>query len=204
MNTFVIGIMAVLFASAYIGAVHAQNQSENQSMATVTDKPQTLIANQTTVPAKQTTVTVNQTTKPINGQSQIEPLQNQTLTPQPGNLSNLENKTMIQATGPATTIIANKTSVPFNQTTIGVGTVADSQSQTSNMSQQPASQQQQQQQQNESQPSSQALTSNQSNSSNQTEPQSQTQSQPQSQQNESKGPLQELGDSLNKMITGGK
>ncbi|MGD9533198.1 MAG: hypothetical protein AB7V56_05455 [Candidatus Nitrosocosmicus sp.] len=197
MNTFVIGIMAVLFASAYIGAVHAQNQSENQSMATVTDKPQTLIANQTTVPAKQTTVTVNQTTNPIYGQSQIEPLQNQTLTPQPGNLSNLENKTMIQATGPATTIIANKTSVPFNQTTIGVGTVADSQSQTSNMSQQPASQQQQQ---NESQPSSQALTSNQSNSSNQTEPQSQ----PQSQQNESKGPLQEIGDSLNKMITGGK
>ncbi|HET6589885.1 MAG TPA: hypothetical protein VFG45_06960 [Candidatus Nitrosocosmicus sp.] len=197
MNTFVIGIMAVLFASAYIGAVHAQNQSENQSMATVTDKPQTLIANQTTVPAKQTTVTVNQTTKPIYGQSQIEPLQNQTFTPQPGNLSNLENKTMIQATGPATTIIANKTSVPFNQTTIGVGTVADSQSQTSNMSQQPASQQQQQ---NESQPSSQALTSNQSNSSNQTEPQSQ----PQSQQNESKGPLQEIRDSLNKMITGGK
>lgn len=197
MNTFVIGIMAVLFASAYIGAVHAQNQSENQSMATVTDKPQTLIANQTTVPAKQTTVTVNQTTNPIYGQSQIEPLQNQTLTPQPGNLSNLENKTMIQATGPATTIIANKTSVPFNQTTIGVGTVADSQSQTSNMSQQPASQQQQQ---NESQPSSQALTSNQSNSSNQTEPQSQ----PQSQQNESTGPLQEIGDSLNKMITGGK
>lgn len=196
MNTFVIGIMAVLFASAYIGAVHAQNQSENQSMATVTDKPQTLIANQTTVPAKQTTVTVNQTTNPIYGQSQIEPLQNQTLTPQPGNLSNLENKTMIQATGPATTIIANKTSVPFNQTTIGVGTVADSQSQTSNMSQQPASQQQQ----NESQPSSQALTSNQSNSSNQTEPQSQ----PQSQQNESKGPLQEIRDSLNKMITGGK
>lgn len=194
MNTFVIGIMAVLFTSAYIGAVHAQNQSENQSMATVTDKPQTLIANQTTVPAKQTTVTINQTTKPINGQSQIEPLQNQTLTPQPGNLSNLENKTMIQATGPATTIIANKTSVPFNQTTIGGGTVADSQSQTSNMSQQPSSQQQQQQ--NESQPSSQALTSNQSNSSNQTEPQSQ--------QNESKGPLQELGDSLNKMITGGK
>lgn len=193
MNTFVIGIMAVLFTSAYIGAVHAQNQSENQSMVTVADKPQTLIANQTTVPAKQTTVTINQTTKPINGQSQIEPLQNQTLTPQPGNLSNLENKTMIQATGPATTIIANKTSVPFNQTTIGGGTVADSQSQTSNMSQQPSSQQQQQ---NESQPSSQALTSNQSNSSNQTEPQSQ--------QNESKGPLQELGDSLNKMITGGK
>ncbi|HEX5185716.1 MAG TPA: hypothetical protein VFV86_02405, partial [Nitrososphaeraceae archaeon] len=64
-------------------------------------------------------VTVNQTTKPID-QSQIQPLGNQTLTQQPGNLSNLENKTLIQPTGPATTTIANKTTVPFNQTTIGM------------------------------------------------------------------------------------
>jgi hypothetical protein len=33
----------------------------------------------------------------------------------------MENKTMVQATGPATTVIANKTTVPFNQTTIGTG-----------------------------------------------------------------------------------
>lgn len=195
-NTLVIGMMAVLFASAYIGVVNAQNLSQNQSMATVTDKPQTLIANQTTVPAKQTTVTVNQTTKPINGQSQIEPLQNQTITSQTGNLSNIQNKTMIQATGPATTIIANKTSVPFNQTTIGVGNVTDSSSQTSNMSQPVTTQQQQNQSQ--SVPMSQG--SNQTNSSSQF----QSQPQPQSQQNESKGPLQELGDSVNKMLTGGK
>ncbi len=54
-------------------------------------------------------------------QSQIQPLENQTLTQQPGNLSNLENKTIIQPSGPPTIIIANKTTVPFNQTTLGMG-----------------------------------------------------------------------------------
>ena len=124
-NTFFILVCAaaVLFTSAYTGTVYAQNQtnatSQNETMATITEKPQTTIANQTTIPAEQTTVTVNQTTKPID-QSQIQPLGNQTLTQQPGNLSNLENKTLIQPTGPATTTIANKTTVPFNQTTIGM------------------------------------------------------------------------------------
>ena len=124
-NTFIILVCtaAVLFTLAYTGTVYAQNQnqtnatSQNETMATITEKPQTTIANQTTIPAEQTTVTVNQTTKPID-QSQIQPLGNQTLTQQPGNLSNLENKTLIQPTGPATTTIANKTTVPFNQTTI--------------------------------------------------------------------------------------
>jgi hypothetical protein len=46
-------------------------------------------------------------------------LEKQTITPETGNLSNIENKTMVQATGPAVTTIANKTTVPFNQTTIG-------------------------------------------------------------------------------------
>ncbi|TVP41007.1 hypothetical protein [Candidatus Nitrosocosmicus arcticus] len=118
---------AFLFAYACIGSVYAQNQSQsqnntskssqNETMATITDKPQTTIVNQTTIPAEQTTVTVNQTTNPTD-QSQIQPLGNQTLTQQPGNLSNLENKTIIQPTGPATTTIANKTTVPFNQTTM--------------------------------------------------------------------------------------
>ncbi|TVP39360.1 hypothetical protein [Candidatus Nitrosocosmicus arcticus] len=90
-------------------------------MATISDSPQTMLANQTTVPAEQTTVTVNQTTEPIQDQSQLQPLGNQTITPETGNLSNIENKTMVQATGPATTVIANKTTVPFNQTTIGTG-----------------------------------------------------------------------------------
>jgi hypothetical protein len=60
-----------LFSFASIGSAIAQNQSQNQSssslpenqtMATLTDSPQTIIANQTAVPVEQTTVTVNQTT----------------------------------------------------------------------------------------------------------------------------------------------
>jgi hypothetical protein len=47
-------------------------------------------------------------------QSQLQPLRNQTITSQTGNLSNIENKTVVQATGPVTTTIANKTTVPFN------------------------------------------------------------------------------------------
>ena len=103
-----------------VNNVNAQNQnqtsapnSQNETMATITDNPQTTIANQTTIPAEQTTVTVNQTTKPMD-QSQIQPLGNQTITSQTGNLSDIENKTIVQATGPATTTIANKTTVPFN------------------------------------------------------------------------------------------
>lgn len=131
-NTFIILVCtaALFFTLAYTGSVYAQNQnqttasSQNETMATITDEPQTTIANQTTIPAEQTTVTVNQTTKPID-QSQIQPLGNQTLTPQPGNLSNLENKTLVQPTGPAITTIANKTTVPFNQTTIGMGNMTN-------------------------------------------------------------------------------
>ena len=107
--------------------VYAQNQNQtsasnaqNETMATITDKPQTTIANQTTIPAEQTTVTVNQITQPMD-QSQIQQLGNQTFTQQLGNLSNLENKTLLQPTGPATTIIVNKTTVPFNQTIIEMG-----------------------------------------------------------------------------------
>ncbi len=88
-------------------------------MASISGSPQTIIANQTTVPAEQTTVTVNQTSEPIKGQSQIQPLENQKITSETGDLSNIENKTMVKATGPAATTIANKTTVPFNQTTIG-------------------------------------------------------------------------------------
>ena len=130
-NAFIFLIFAALLVpSIGIGSAIAQNQSQsqnqssatlpaNQSMATVSDSPQTIIANQTTVPAVQTTVTVNQTSEPLQNQSQLQPLEKQTITSETGNLSNLENKTMVQATGPAVTTIANKTTVPFNQTTIG-------------------------------------------------------------------------------------
>jgi hypothetical protein len=132
-STFTFLIAAAFIVSFVgMGSVFAQNQSqsqnqsssmipENQTMATISDSPQTIIANQTTVPVEQTTVTVNQTTKPIQNQSLVQPLENQTMTSQTGNLSNIENKTMVEATGPATTVIANKTTVPFNQTTIGTG-----------------------------------------------------------------------------------
>ena len=127
---FSLGCAAALFFTftlAYTGSVYAQNQNQtsasnaqNETMATITDQPQTTIANQTTIPAEQTTVTVNQITQPRD-QSQIQQLGNQTFTQQLGNLSNLENKTVLQPTGPATTIIVNKTTVPFNQTIIEMG-----------------------------------------------------------------------------------
>jgi uncharacterized protein (UPF0333 family) len=170
-------------------ASNAQNQTsasnaQNETMATITDKPQTTIANQTTIPAEQTTVTVNQTTNPID-QSQLQPIGNQTITSQTGNLSNLENKTLVQATGPATTTIANKTTVPFNQTTMGMDNMTNSQSQ-------PSSQQQQQQQ-----------SGNQTGSGLSTQQPQQQQEQQSPPQNQSKGPLEQLGESVNKMIGGG-
>lgn len=130
-NEFIFLIFAALLVPAVsVGSAIAQNQNQsqnqssaplpnNQSMATISDSPQTIIANQTTVPAVQTTVTVNQSSQPIQNQSQLQPLEEQKITPETGNLSNIENKTMVQATGPAVTTIANKTTVPFNQTTIG-------------------------------------------------------------------------------------
>jgi hypothetical protein len=135
-NALIFLIFAALLISsvASVGSAIAQNQNqsqnqssstagipENQTMASISGSPQTVIANQTTVPVEQTTVTVNQTTEPVKDQSQLQPLQNQTISSQTGNLSNIENKTMVQPTGPATTVIANKTTVPFNQTTIGTG-----------------------------------------------------------------------------------
>ena len=183
-NILIICVIALFVSLAYTGSVYAQNQTQNQTspqsssqnetMATVTDKPQTLIANQTTVPAEQTTVTVNQTSEPVQGQSQIQPLGNQTITSETGDLSNIENKTMVQPTGPATTVIANKTTVPFNQTTVGMDNMTNSQTPDSGQAQQ------QQQQQNQS---------------------GQAQQQ---QQNQSNGPIEQLGESFNKMIGGGK
>ena len=135
-NAFISLIFAALLISSVVsvGSAIAQNQSqnqnqsatsaaipENQTMASISGSPQTIIANQTTVPAEQTTVTVNQTTEPVKGQSQIQPLENQKLTSETGDLANIQNKTMVKATGPADTTIANKTTVPFNQTTIGTG-----------------------------------------------------------------------------------
>ena len=134
-NAFISLIFAALLISSVVsvGSAIAQNQNqsqnqsssaaipENQTMATISGSPQTIIANQTTVPAEQTTVTVNQTSEPVKDQSQIQPLENQKLTSETGDLANIQNKTMVKATGPADITIANKTIVPFNQTTVGTG-----------------------------------------------------------------------------------
>ena len=103
--------VAVLFSYAGFASVfhndhgiaYAQNNqtssssSSNQTTAKVTGTPQSTILNKTTIPAQQTTVKVNQTTKPV-GQQSLKPLQNltqQQQQQQPGNLSDIQNKTMV-------------------------------------------------------------------------------------------------------------
>jgi hypothetical protein len=124
-TTSIVLSFAIFFAYINSELAFAQNQTanktspQNQSLATVTGKAQTTTINKTSVPAAQTSVTVNQTTKPVEGQAKLKPLANQTLQQQVPSLSGIKNKTIVQATGPATTTIVNKTTVPFNQTVIG-------------------------------------------------------------------------------------
>jgi hypothetical protein len=96
---------------------NSNETSGNQTRAEITGKPETTIVNKTTIPAQQTTVTVNETTSSID-QSALQPLQNQTLGEAPVDLSAIENKTVLQPTGEAQTTILNKTTVPFEQTTV--------------------------------------------------------------------------------------
>lgn len=129
---------ALVFAYTNSALVFAQNQSSpsssnkttpgNQTSATVTDKAQTTLINKTSIPAEQTTVKTSTTTEP--GQSLVKPLSNQTLQQSPS-LSGIQNKTIVQATGPATTTIVNKTTVPYNQTTIGAENLSSLSSQSS-------------------------------------------------------------------------
>jgi len=136
--------VAVLFSYAGFSSVfhsdhgiaYAQNNqtsssSSNQTTAKVTGTPQSTILNKTTIPAQQTTVKVNQTTKPV-GQQSLKPLQNltqQQQQQQPGNLSDIQNKTMVVPTGKATTTLVNKTTVPFNQTIVKSGSANQTQQQ---------------------------------------------------------------------------
>ena len=80
----------------------------------------------TSIPAEQISVTVNKTSKPIEGQAKIKPLGNQTIQQQVPSLSGIKNTTIVQATGPATTAIVNKTTVPYNQTAIGTENITKS------------------------------------------------------------------------------
>src|SRR5918993_3039619 len=96
------------------------SSSSNQTGAQVTGQPETTVLNETTIPAQQTNVTVNQTAEPVSPQA-LQPLENLTQSQSDANLSGFENKTMVTPTGPATTTLVNKTTVPFNQTMVGAG-----------------------------------------------------------------------------------
>src|ERR671910_1118338 len=96
------------------------SSSSNQTGAQVTGQPETTVLNETTIPAQQTNVTVNQTAESVSPQA-LQPLENLTQSQSAANLSGFENKTMVTPTGPATTTLVNKTTVPFNQTMVGAG-----------------------------------------------------------------------------------
>src|SRR5918993_5098173 len=96
------------------------SSSSNQTGAQVTGQPETTVLNETTIPAQQTNVTVNQTAESVSPQA-LQPLENLTQSQSAANLSGFENKTMVTPTGPASTTLVNKTTVPFNQTMVGAG-----------------------------------------------------------------------------------
>src|ERR671920_2442981 len=131
------------FAQGNQTTAPAASSSSNQTGAQVTGQPETTLLNKTTVPAQQTNVTVNQTTEPVSPQA-LQPLENLTQSQSAANLSGFENKTMVTPTGPASTTLVNKTTVPFNQTMVGAGEANQT---TGQQNQTGGGQQEQQQQQ---------------------------------------------------------
>jgi uncharacterized protein with von Willebrand factor type A (vWA) domain len=119
-TVFAIMVLAIIgnsFQNISLAQSDSNETSGNQTRAEITGKPETTIINKTTIPAQQTTVTVNETTSSRN-QSALQPLQNQTLGEAPVDLSAIKNKTVLQPTGEAQTTMVNKTTVPFEQTTV--------------------------------------------------------------------------------------
>lgn len=104
----------------------------NQTSAKITGQPEITVLSKTITPAQQTTMTVNQTSEPMTNQA-LQPLENLTNQTQPlSSLSGIENKTMVVPTGNATTTVVNKTTIPFNQTTVSGSSNQSQQEQTSN------------------------------------------------------------------------
>ena len=175
---FAIMVFAIIgnsIQNTVLAQSNSNDTSGNQTRAEITGEPQSSIVNKTTIPAQQTTVTVNETTTPID-QSALQPLENQTLGGSQVDLSNIENKTVLQPTGEAQTTMLNKTTVPFEQTTV------------EGMNQTGAQQAQQQGGQGQGQQQG-----------NQTETQAQQQGgqgQGQQQGNQSSGPLEQLGEAI--------
>ena len=187
------------------------SSSSNQTGAQVTGQPETTVLNETTIPAQQTNVTVNQTAEPVSPQA-LQPLENLTQSQSAANLSGFENKTMVTPTGPATTTLVNKTTVPFNQTMVGAGEANQT---TGQQNQTGGGQQAQQQQANNatsSQPSASGAGGGGANQTQQQQQASNATSQPaaggggggrtqeESQQNNTQGqgndPLSQMGESL--------
>jgi hypothetical protein len=200
--TSIVLSFALFFAYTNTGLVFAQNQSttnsttsgadknntspQNQTSATVTGKAQTTTINKTSIPAEQTTVKVNKTTKPVEGQANLKPLNNQTMQSQVPSISGIQNKSIVQATGPATTEIVNKTTVPYNQTIIGTENSTKSTPQASSQSNQTGQSQSNQTGQQ------QIGTANPAGG------------QGQQSQNQSKGPLDQLSTSVGNLLGGKK
>ena len=119
-TVFTIMVLAIIgnsIQNTVLAQSNSNDTSGNQTRAEITGGPETTIINKTTIPAQQTTVTVNETTSSID-QSALQPLQNQTLGDVPVDLSGIKNKTVLQPTGEAQTTMLNKTTVPFEQTTV--------------------------------------------------------------------------------------
>ena len=114
----VLTIIGCSIQNTVVAQSNSNDSSGNQTRAEITGKPETTIINKTTIPAQQTTVTVNETTSSLD-KSALQPLQNQTMAEAPVDLSAFKNKTVLQPTGEAQTTMLNKTTVPFEQTTVG-------------------------------------------------------------------------------------
>src|ERR687897_1936773 len=194
-TVFAIMVLAIIgnsIPNTVMGQSNSNDTSGNQTRAEITGGPETTIVNKTTIPAQQTTVTVNETTSSID-QSALQPLQNQTLGDVPVDLSGIENKTVLQPTGEAQTTMLNKTTVPFEQTTVeGINQTGTQQ--------QGGQGQQQQQQDNQTGTQQQGGQGQQQQQEqgNQTGTQQQGgQGQQQQQQgNQSSGPLEQLGEAI--------
>jgi hypothetical protein len=206
-------LSSTAFAQGNQTTATTASSSSNQTGAQVTGQPETTVLNETTIPAQQTNVTVNQTAEPV-GPQVLQPLENLTQSQSAANLSGFENKTMVTPTGPATTTLVNKTTVPFNQTMVGAGEANQT---TGQQNQTGGGQQEQQQQQAGNATSSQPSASGAGGGANQTQQQQQQQasnttSQPaaggggggrtqeENQQNNTQGqgndPLSQMGESL--------
>ena len=140
-------LSSTAFAQGNQTTAPTASSSSNQTGAQVTGQPETTVLNETTIPAQQTNVTVNQTAESVSPQA-LQPLENLTQSQSAANLSGFENKTMVTPTGPASTTLVNKTTVPFNQTMVSAGEANQTTGQQNQTGGGQQAQQQQQQQAN--------------------------------------------------------